>query len=68
MVPVVIASGLNLLGANQHLATALWGAFLLAVMLARWVWAHGALQSLIRERGPRTSVAAPASRRHKESE
>ncbi|WP_186183167.1 ABC transporter permease [Burkholderia gladioli] len=64
----VIASGLNLLGANQHLATALWGAFLLAVMLARWAWAQGGLPSLIRERGPRSPVAAPASRRHKESE
>lgn len=32
-----IASGLNLLGANQHLATALWGAFLIAVMVARWI-------------------------------
>ena len=31
----VIASGLNLLGANQHLATALWGVFLLLVMIAR---------------------------------
>jgi len=49
VVPVVIAlvilqtiaSGLNLLGASQHLATALWGAFLLAVMLARWAWARG---------------------------
>lgn len=64
----VIASGLNLLGANQHLATALWGAFLLAVMLARWAWAQGGLPSLIRERGPRSPVAAPASRQHKESE
>lgn len=34
----VIASGLNLLGANQHLATALWGAFLLVIMIARSVW------------------------------
>jgi simple sugar transport system permease protein len=32
-----IASGLNLLGANQHLATALWGAFLLAVLILRRV-------------------------------
>ncbi|MBN3727723.1 ABC transporter permease [Burkholderia sp. Ac-20379] len=64
----VIASGLNLLGANQHLATALWGAFLLAVMLARWIWAHGVLQHLFRERAPRSPVAAPAPRRHKESE
>ncbi len=64
----VIASGLNLLGANQHLATALWGAFLLAVMLARWVWAHGVLRHLSRERAPRPPVAAPAPRRHKESE
>ncbi len=31
----VIASGLNLMGANQHLATALWGVFLLVVMVAR---------------------------------
>ena len=35
----VIASGLNLLGANQHLATALWGGFLLLVMVVRSVWA-----------------------------
>jgi simple sugar transport system permease protein len=33
----IISSGLNLLGANQHLATALWGAFLIAVMMARWL-------------------------------
>ena len=35
----VIASGLNQLGANQHLATALWGAFLLLIMIIRSVWA-----------------------------
>ena len=34
----VIATGLNLLGANQHLATALWGAFLVMVMVVRWLW------------------------------
>ncbi len=33
-----IASGLNLMGANQHLATALWGLFLIAVMVGRWLW------------------------------
>ena len=33
----VISSGLNLLGANQHLATALWGSFLVVVMAARFV-------------------------------
>ena len=33
----VISSGLNLLGANQHLATALWGSFLMVVMVARFV-------------------------------
>ena len=32
-----ISSGLNLLGANQHLATALWGSFLVVVMVARFV-------------------------------
>jgi simple sugar transport system permease protein len=43
VVPVVIAlvilqvlsSGLNLLGANQHLSTAVWGIFLIAVMVIR---------------------------------
>ncbi len=33
----VISSGLNLLGASQHLATALWGGFLIAVMVTRWL-------------------------------
>ncbi len=32
----VLSSGLNLLGANQHLATAVWGLFLIAVMILRW--------------------------------
>jgi simple sugar transport system permease protein len=32
----VLASGLNLMEANQHLATAVWGLFLLAVMILRW--------------------------------
>ncbi|MDN7183603.1 ABC transporter permease [Caballeronia sp. SEWSISQ10-4 2] len=50
----VIASGLSLLGANQHLATALWGVFLLAVMLLRWAWAHGNFQSLVRRRATAT--------------
>ena len=44
VVPVVIAlvilqvlsSGLNLLGANQHLSTAVWGLFLIGVMILRW--------------------------------
>jgi simple sugar transport system permease protein len=33
----VLSSGLNLLGANQHLSTAIWGLFLLAVMLIRFL-------------------------------
>ncbi len=33
-----LSSGLNLLGANQHLATAVWGLFLIAVMVLRHVW------------------------------
>lgn len=45
VLPVVIAlvilqmlsSGLNLLGANQHLSTAVWGLFLIAVMAFRWI-------------------------------
>lgn len=34
----MLSSGLNLLGANQHLATAVWGLFLLAVMIGRAGW------------------------------
>ncbi len=33
-----LSSGLNLLGANQHLATAVWGLFLIGVMVLRFVW------------------------------
>ena len=36
----VLSSGLNLLGASQHLSTAVWGLFLIAVMVLRWVGAH----------------------------
>ena len=42
----VLSSGLNLLGANQHLSTAVWGLFLLGVMILRW----GAGQLSIRKR------------------
>ena len=31
-----LSSGLNLLGASQHLSTAVWGLFLIAVMVVRW--------------------------------
>ena len=33
----MLSSGLNLLGANQHLSTAVWGLFLIAVMALRWL-------------------------------
>jgi simple sugar transport system permease protein len=36
----VLSSGLNLLGANQHLATAVWGLFLAGVMILRRVAAR----------------------------
>ncbi|MEO9230680.1 MAG: ABC transporter permease [Devosia sp.] len=32
----LLSSGLNLLGASQHLATAIWGIMLVAVMILRW--------------------------------
>ncbi len=32
----VLSSGLNLLGANQHLSTAVWGLFLIEVMVLHW--------------------------------
>lgn len=53
----IISSGLNLLGANQHLATALWGGFLIAVMIARWLgnsWAASRSRSLWTARRLRT--------------
>lgn len=53
----VFASGLNLLGANQHLATALWGAFLIVVMIARWLgnpWAAKWPRNLRAARRPGT--------------
>jgi simple sugar transport system permease protein len=31
----ILTSGLNLVGANQHLSTAIWGLFLIAVMILR---------------------------------
>lgn len=34
----LLSSGLNLLGANQHLSTAVWGLFLIAVMVLRFAW------------------------------
>ncbi|MDZ4095139.1 MAG: ABC transporter permease [Paracoccaceae bacterium] len=36
----VLSSGLNLLGANQHLSTAVWGLFLIGVMVLRAVAAR----------------------------
>jgi simple sugar transport system permease protein len=33
----LLSSGLNLMGANQHLATAVWGLLLIAVMILRFV-------------------------------
>ncbi|MCB1495625.1 MAG: hypothetical protein KDJ86_07565 [Bauldia sp.] len=39
----VLSSGLNLIGANQHLTTAVWGLFLIAVMVIRFGWRRLAL-------------------------
>lgn len=33
----LLSSGLNLMGANQHLATAVWGILMITVMILRWV-------------------------------
>jgi len=46
----VIASGLNQLGANQHLSTALWGGFLLLVMAVRSIWASRFVQRMVSTR------------------
>ncbi|MBO0903771.1 ABC transporter permease [Jiella sonneratiae] len=58
VVPVVIAlvilqvigSGLNLLGTNQHLATALWGGILVLVMVVRALWARLEISSYLASR------------------
>lgn len=36
----MLSSGLNILGANQHLATAVWGLLLITVMISRWLVSH----------------------------
>ncbi|MFA3919947.1 ABC transporter permease [Ruegeria hyattellae] len=43
MILQALSSGLNLIGANQHLSTAVWGLFLIGVMALRWAevwWRH----------------------------
>jgi simple sugar transport system permease protein len=45
-----LASGLNLLGANQHLATALWGGFLLLIMVVRSLWTNAYVRRLFGKR------------------
>jgi len=46
----VLASGLNLLGTNQHLSTALWGGILIAVMIMRYAWAKFPIGPFFRRR------------------
>ncbi|HTO31572.1 MAG TPA: ABC transporter permease [Pararhizobium sp.] len=36
----LLSSGLNIMGANQHLATAVWGILLIAVMILRYAAGH----------------------------
>ncbi|MFD2237586.1 ABC transporter permease [Aureimonas populi] len=56
----VIGSGLNLLGTNQHLATALWGGILILVMVLRYVWGELALGSFLRAgRTPAPATKGP---------
>ena len=64
VLPVVIAlvilqtigSGLNLIGTNQHLATALWGAILILVMVLRFAWATLRTRASARRPAPSTST------------
>lgn len=66
VMPVVIAlvilqtigSGLNLLGTNQHLATALWGGILVLVMVLRFAWAKARAGSAGRRRATAASPVA----------
>jgi simple sugar transport system permease protein len=45
----LLSSGLNILGANQHLATAVWGILLITVMILRFAAGH--FKSLKRKKG-----------------
>jgi len=66
----VIASGLNQVGASQHLATALWGAFLLAVMVFRSIWKTRFFQTfwpMMRAERPCSSAPAWTRRRARSS-
>ncbi|TKD46475.1 MAG: ABC transporter permease [Mesorhizobium sp.] len=45
----LLSSGLNLMGANQHLATAVWGILMITVMILRWL--AGRLKFLNTKRG-----------------
>ncbi|WP_394886015.1 ABC transporter permease (plasmid) [Mesorhizobium sp. AaZ16] len=45
----LLSSGLNLVGANQHLATAVWGILMITVMILRWL--AGRLKFLNTNRG-----------------
>ncbi|RWB36354.1 ABC transporter permease [Mesorhizobium sp.] len=45
----LLSSGLNLMGANQHLATAVWGILMITVMILRWL--AGRLKLLNTNRG-----------------
>jgi simple sugar transport system permease protein len=45
----LLSSGLNLMGANQHLATAVWGILMITVMVLRWL--AGRLKFLNTNRG-----------------
>ncbi len=62
----VIASGLNQLGANQHLATALWGAFLLAVMILRSERVSRVLQTVFRKPAFKKPAKPPLGDRHEQ--
>jgi simple sugar transport system permease protein len=57
----VIASGLNLLGTNQHLATALWGAILIVVMIIRYAWARLQIGSFIRHASEKQTLKGRVS-------
>jgi simple sugar transport system permease protein len=56
----VIASGLNALGANPHLATALWGLFLVVVMVVRSGWTSWGAPLALRRRARTSGSVRPA--------
>lgn len=55
----ILTSGLNMIGANQHFATAVWGLFLIAVMIMRSEQLQSMLHAFAKKPGAAAAAAKP---------